>query len=140
MLSDLALRSKGHWGYDDAFLESCRAELTIQPAELAARRTTVAEVDGNPVGFYTLDGDPPEVELGQMFVDPTYIGRGVGRALWRHAVTTAKAIGAGSFTIDADPFAEAFYLAMGATRTGIVPSGSIAGRVLPRLAFEVPGT
>ena len=26
-LSDLAIRSKGHWGYDVAFLASCRAEL-----------------------------------------------------------------------------------------------------------------
>ncbi|MEE8490728.1 MAG: hypothetical protein V3S60_03740 [Acidimicrobiia bacterium] len=25
LLSDLALRSKGFWGYDDDFLEACRA-------------------------------------------------------------------------------------------------------------------
>jgi hypothetical protein len=26
-LTALALRSKAHWGYDDAFMEACRAEL-----------------------------------------------------------------------------------------------------------------
>ena len=30
-ISAMALRSKGHWGYDAAFLEACRADLTIDP-------------------------------------------------------------------------------------------------------------
>ncbi len=139
MLSALALRSKGHWGYDEEFLAACRDELTIPPDEVEARRTTVAELDGGVVGMYTIDGDPPVAELGQMFVDPDHIGRGVGRVLWTHAVGRARAEGIHTLTIDADPFAEAFYLAMGATRTGSVPSGSIPGRVLPRLTFPTSG-
>jgi hypothetical protein len=35
--------------------------------------------------------------------------------------------------IDADPFAESFYLALGCERIGEAPSGSIPGRMLPRL-------
>lgn len=35
-LSRLAIRSKSHWGYDDAFLEACRAELTVVPEDLDA--------------------------------------------------------------------------------------------------------
>ena len=31
-ISALALRSKAHWGYDPAFLEACREDLTIDPA------------------------------------------------------------------------------------------------------------
>jgi SAM-dependent methyltransferase len=42
-------------------------------------------------------------------------------------------------TIDADPHAEAFYVAMGAARVGESPSGSIPGRMLPRLELSVPG-
>lgn len=139
MLSELALRSKGHWGYDAAFLAACRAELTIPAAEVEARRTTVAEVDGTVVGHYTIDGDGPVAELGQMFVDPGHIGRGIGAALWAHAVERARAEGITTLTIDADPYAEAFYLAMGAIRTGSVPSGSVAGRELPRLTFATTG-
>lgn len=139
LLSALALRSKGHWGYDEAFLAACRDELTIRPDEVEARRTTVAEIQGTVVGHYTIDGDAPVAELGQMFVDPVHIGRGVGRALWTHAVARARAEGIHTLTIDADPFAEAFYLAMGATRTGSVPSGSVPGRVLPRLTFPTSG-
>jgi hypothetical protein len=33
LLSELALRSKGCWGYDAEFLEACRAELTLVPED-----------------------------------------------------------------------------------------------------------
>jgi len=131
LLSALALRSKGHWGYNDSFLAACKHELTIRRGEMATRHVTVAEVDGAVAGHYTIDGD----ELGQLFVDPAHIGRGVGRALWTHAVGAARALGIHTLAIDSDPFAEGFYLAMGATRVGSVPSGSIPGRELPRLNF-----
>lgn len=114
LLSDLALASKGHWGYHPEFLAACRAELTVTPEQ----RATVAERDGRVVGFATLAGGPPEVELAMPFVAPDAIGTGVGRALWAHAVQAATRLGAERVTIDADPHAEAFYRAMGAVRVG----------------------
>lgn len=138
LLSDLAVRSKGHWGYDADFLTACRDVLAIEPADITARRTTVAEVDGVIAGHYLIDGDPPDAELGQLFVDPPFIGRGVGRALWEHAVATASDVGIHTLVIASDPFAEAFYLAMGARREGTVASEVLAGRELPRLTFVVP--
>lgn len=80
-LSELAVRSKGHWGYDAAFLEACRQELKLDPDEVTRRRITVADKDGIAAGFYSLDGDPPQGELGYLFVEPAWIGRGVGRRL-----------------------------------------------------------
>jgi GNAT superfamily N-acetyltransferase len=136
LLSDLALRSKGHWGYDQAFLDACREELTLTPAEVPAKRVIVAERDGRVVGFYTLAGDPPVASLDHLFVEPAEIGTGVGRTLWRHAVAAAQALGFTRMEIEADPDAEAFYLAMGARRRGTAPSGSIPGRQLPLLEYE----
>lgn len=136
-LSALALRSKAHWGYSAEFVEACRAELTLAPDEIAARRATVVERDGGVVGFATLEGDPPEGVLGMMFVEPLTMGRGIGRLLFEHARTVARDLGFLRFTIDADPNAEAFYRAMGAVRVGSVPSGSIAGRTLPRMVVTV---
>jgi GNAT superfamily N-acetyltransferase len=132
-LSELALRSKGHWGYDEAFLAACRDELSLDPDELAARRVTVAEEDGTLLGFATLEGEAPQGVLGMLFVEPAAIGRGVGGLLYRHVLDRARELGFDLLTIDADPHAEAFYLAMGAQRVGEVPSGSIPGRVLPLL-------
>jgi GNAT superfamily N-acetyltransferase len=129
-LTELALRSKAHWGYDAEFLASCREELTLKGPELAGRRAAVAERDGDVVGFVTLEGEPPQGVLGMMFVEPCAIGQGVGRLLFTHAVETAEALGFSRFTIDADPNAEPFYEAMGGVPVGRVPSGSIPGRTL----------
>ncbi|MGW3656897.1 GNAT family N-acetyltransferase [Streptomyces sp. NPDC005151] len=134
-LTELALASKGHWGYDEAFLASCRDELTVYPADIERRRTTVAEEDGRVLGFTTLDGAPPEGALGMMFVAPDTLGRGIGRLLFEHTVAEARRLGFVRLTIDADPNAEPFYLAMGAVRIGSTPSGSIPGRELPLLEY-----
>ncbi|MDC2956525.1 MULTISPECIES: GNAT family N-acetyltransferase [Streptomyces] len=138
LLSDLALRSKAHWGYDPEFLASCREELTLAGPELAARRTAVAERHGGIVGFTTFEGEPPQGVLGMMFVDPDAIGQGIGRLLFTHVLETAQALGFTRFTIDADPNAEPFYEAMGGVPVGRVPSGSIPGRTLTQYLRQIP--
>lgn len=139
-LSALALRSKAHWGYDAAFLDACRTELRLRDDELAARRTLVAELGGAIAGFGTLEGDPPQGELGMLFVEPAAIGRGVGGALLSALVSAARDEGFTRLAIDADPNAEAFYIAHGAVRVGEVASGSLPGRLLPQLELALtPG-
>ena len=63
MLSDLALAAKGFWGYDRAFIESCRAELTFSPDDVARRHFVVADLGGRVAGFYSVDGKPPPASL-----------------------------------------------------------------------------
>ncbi|MFF9318795.1 GNAT family N-acetyltransferase [Streptomyces sp. NPDC014735] len=135
LLTELALESKGYWDYDEAFLAACRDELTLIPADVERRRTTVAEEDGRVLGFTTLDGIPPEGALGMMFIAPGAIGRGIGRRLFEHTAAEARRLGFARLTIDADPNAEPFYRAMGAVRIGETPSGSIPGRVLPLMEY-----
>ena len=157
-ISELAIRSKAHWGYDDAFIEACREELTIPPGRIVALRTQVVVsadgadgAEGTPgdgadvgrlpagriLGFGTIEGEPPAGELGMLFVDPDFIGRGVGGALFSHLAATATALGFHRLTIAADPNAEPFYLSKGAVRIGGVPSGSVPGRTLPLLALAL---
>jgi hypothetical protein len=45
--------------------------------------------------------------------------------------------GAARMTIEADPDAAPFYRHLGARDIGLAPSGSIAGRVLPKLALDL---
>ncbi|MFD6279061.1 GNAT family N-acetyltransferase [Streptomyces sp. NPDC060209] len=136
-LTELALRSKAHWGYDDAFLAACRDELTVTPGDTAGGRAVVAEEEGRVLGFTTLSGEPPEGALGMMFVEPDTIGRGAGRILFEHTMAQARRLGFEALTIDADPNAEPFYTAMGAVRIGATPSGSIPGRELPLLRIAL---
>jgi GNAT superfamily N-acetyltransferase len=136
-LSDLALRSKGHWGYDETFLEACRAELTYTEAQVRAGDVVVAAgPDDRPMGFYRVHGEPPDGELAALFVDPVRIGTGVGGALLRHALDAAEEAGFDSLWLDADPGAESFYTHAGATTVGYSTSGSIPGRRLPRMRFD----
>jgi GNAT superfamily N-acetyltransferase len=130
---ELALRSKGCWGDDAEFLEACRAELTLVPEDLTRLTVRVAErADGHVIAFYALgplDGSAGEVWF--FFVDPPFIGTGVGRRLFEHLLATARSAGMRSLRIEADPGAASFYERMGAACVGETPSNSIPGRVLP---------
>jgi GNAT superfamily N-acetyltransferase len=141
-LSGLALRSKAHWGYDDAFIEACRAELRVLPEDVEPHRLTVAvhRETGRVVGFSGLVGTSSEdAELSALFVEPDAIGTGVGRLLFDHAVRVADQLGFERLRIEADPSAAPFYEHMGATRAGTVSSHSIANRELPLYIVDVSG-
>ncbi len=98
---------------------------------------TVVEEVGEILGFYALGGEPPEGELAFFFVEPGRIGTGIGQILWEHCLGNAMRIGLARIRIESDPFAEGFYLRMGATRVGDSPSQSIPGRSLPLLRFDL---
>lgn len=133
VLSELALRSKAHWGYPDEFIDACRDELTYTPEEVGAGGFRVLEHDGEVRGFYALVKiSPTAIELAAMFVDPDHIGRGHGRALMQDALArAAETVHIERLVIQADPNAADFYESAGAQRIGERPSDSIAGRMLP---------
>ncbi|MCX5380683.1 GNAT family N-acetyltransferase [Streptomyces sp. NBC_00091] len=140
-LTALVMRSKAHWGYDADFLAACAPQLCVREGELAARRVVVAEnARGELLGVASLEdlegleglegleedeedgprgpaaGDGPWARLGLLFVEPSAIGLGIGRLLYRDAVRRAAALGFRRLLIEADPHAAGFYQAMGAAR------------------------
>jgi GNAT superfamily N-acetyltransferase len=135
-VSALALRSKGHWGYDAAFLEACRSELTYTEVDCASGDLYVAESGDQVAGFHLVRGSGTDGELDALFVDPPWIGHGLGGQLLAHALDLARSRGFVKLHVEADPDAEPFYLHHGARRVGGVASGSIPGRVLPLLVLE----
>lgn len=137
-LSALCLRSKGWWGYDQAFLEACRAELTLTEADIEAGSLVLCEGDEGIAGVAQLALDDDGCFLEKLFVDPPRIGQGVGRALWSWSVDEARRLGVDTLIVEADPDAVPFYSRMGCTRAGSAPSGSVPGRMLPRLVYRVP--
>lgn len=137
-LTALAMRSKAHWGYDEAFMEACRDELTITEDGMRLGETWLAEDDGGRiVGFFDLRAEDGVAELYDLFVDPDAMGLGAGRLLWNKLEGVAGAMGVNTIGIDADPHAVAFYEHMGAGVVGESPSVSIAGRMLPRLTKKI---
>lgn len=137
VLSALALRAKAHWGYDEAFLALYRDELTVTPGEIAAHTVRVATLARQPCGFYQLRGAGETATLNDLWVEPDAIGQGYGRALWQHAVATARERGFRALVLESDPHAEGFYRAMGAERIGSQPSTVIPGRELPLMRLAL---
>lgn len=140
LLSELALRSKAHWGYSSEFLEAVRAELSYDEKQLRSEhmRFFVLEHAKRVVGFYALAKQSgTDIELDSLFVEPDCIGKGFGRLLMQHAKSEAAAMGATKLIIQGDPNAERFYLAAGAVLTGKKASGSIRGRYLPMFSIDL---
>ena len=136
-LTDLCIRAKAHWGYDDIFMAMCREEMTITPNDITPGNFQVAERDGVLTGVVSLAPCDDGIEIDLIYVDPDHMGMGVGRKLMGWAVNAARAMNADKLVIVADPHAEAFYLHLGAVRVGEYPSGSISGRMLPKLILKL---
>lgn len=137
-LTELALRSKASWGYEQAFIEASRPALTVPFDALADRRVVVAEIAGARVGFvgFGPPDDPPEMTF--LFVEPDHLGGGVGHALWGAALALAHRRGWADFVIAADPFAATrFYEPHGCVRIGVVPSTARPGRMLPLYRYTL---
>lgn len=136
-LTELCLRSKAHWGYDDAFMAACHDELTVSTSAVIGPFLQVATVDGALAAMAEIGEEDGIWQLEKLFVDPPFMGLGLGRRLVDWAARTAMAHGAKSLEIAADPDAAPFYRRCGAVEAGTVPSGSIPGRLLPKLILEL---
>jgi len=138
-LSALALNSKQYWGYSFQDIERWRPLLAVSSRDIASKPTFVAEVENEVVGFYLLSPKAQAWELDHLWVSPKSARRGIGRALLAHAANSARLAGVSAITIDADPNAEPFYVACGATRQGIIaaPITDNPARFRPQLSLQV---
>lgn len=121
-LSELAFRSKAHWGYSPDQLEAWRENLTLSSDWMSLHPIHVAEIDGRIVGFFALLAEHGQWKLEHFWVAPEAMGQGVGRSMLTHAMAVAKQVGARELIIDSDPNAEGFYRACGAVRIASLPA------------------
>ena len=103
---------------DHALLASHPEFLEWPGASVAEGRTRVAEVAGHVVGFATTLARGDVAELEDIFTDPDWMRRGVGRALVADLVATARARGVTRIEVDANPHALAFYRDAGFVEVG----------------------
>lgn len=139
ILTDLSLRSKRSNGYDDAFMEACQEELTVTNERMNEGEYWVAYA-GAIYGCVCLTpdiADETSGEINAFFIDPDKKRMGIGRLLWAKILERAVHFGITRLFLDADPFAVPFYEAMGFKTIGEIPSETIPGRVLPRMAIEL---
>jgi len=138
-LTEIAHAAKRHWGYPERWIESWRDILTMHPQFIAQNVTYCAKEDGRILGFYLLTTESDGMHLDHLWILPVAIGRGLGRALFRHAVEQVRKRGHHEIKIEADPNAAGFYERMGAKRIGVNVT-EIEGRPreLPLLFYTIP--
>lgn len=135
ILSELAYKSKAYWGYPKEFLERCKDDLTVTAKYLEQNLVYVMEKNYEIIAFYSISVS--EKKLDALFIHPEYIGKGLGRVLWLDLLRKAKQLHMEELMIDSDPYAEAFYLKMGAKRIGEIQSTVFTDRHLPLLCVKV---
>jgi GNAT superfamily N-acetyltransferase len=135
-LSDLAIKSKAHWGYSAEFLESCRPLIYISEKYIQEWPVVVALSGKQITGFYSLKVIDGENRLDNLWIGPEFIKTGAGTKLFEHAVKKARELGWSYFRLAGEPNAVAFYEKLGATLIGEIPSRLKDGRPLPHMEMK----
>ena len=130
-LSHLTKISKAYWGYSPEQMAVWDEELTILPAYIEQHQVWKLVEEEKVIAYYSFwMEDPQTAYLDNLFLDPVWIGQGLGRIFLQDAMARMAGGGATSVRLDADPHAEAFYRHQGFQVTGQLQSG-IPGRFLP---------
>lgn len=137
-LASVALAAKRHWDYPERWIEIWTPVLTITPEFIAAADVRTAVLDGEVAGFYALTYSDDRAVLEHFWVLPRYMGRGIGRRLWEHALARCRNNGCTILEIESDPNAQGFYEKMGARKVGErVSELDGQSRVLPVLEINL---
>ena len=117
-LSQIAFSAKAHWGYPKRWMELWKPQLTFRPEYFEQNENWVAAINDVPFAFYTLQEKAGNAWLENLWVSPDFIGKGVGKRLFLHALERSRQRGYRRLQLEADPNAVGFYEKMGMLRIG----------------------
>ena len=132
-LTVLAVRSKFHWKYPAEFRDGFRELIKVDEDYISKWQVVVVEMEGSIAGFYSLEIMKGENRLQNLWIEPSFMGRGLGKALFNHAKDRAISLGWTQFRIASEPNAEKFYLKLGATKVGELRSRIMPAVIMPHL-------
>lgn len=108
----------------------------FSPGALRVKELYVAEVEGRAVAFAALLPKGDAWWLDDLWVEPQWIGKGIGSRLFHVCAQRASRLGATRLEWEAEPNAVGFYEKMGGRR---LRDGepSVWGRVNPVMGIEL---
>lgn len=136
ILSNVAIKSKAYWDYNEEFIDGCMEDLTISVEYIQKNYVYIFEDDDGIIGFFAFERSEQD-RLDFLYILPKFIGKGFGKVMWENIIREAKELGIKTFTIDSDPHAKGYYEKMGATQIGETPSTVYKDRVLPLMRVMV---
>jgi len=131
-LTDLVMRSKFHWGYDEKYYAPLRDIIAVSRERVSAGDCWVAMTeDGEKAAVcqFNPSSQPPHLDL--LFVGPEFIRKGAGGLLFDNLLNECRQRGITKFDMDADPNATEFYLQKGGKIVGEFESTVVPGQMLP---------
>ena len=123
---ELIVRSMAHWDRPPGYLDEARRLMSLSGEDIERDEAWVLADGTRIVGFLRVSLSGADAEIEELHLEPAWIGRGLGRRLFEHAVQRAQALRAHRLVWSSDGHALGFYLAMGGVVTGSTQSG-IAG-------------
>jgi GNAT superfamily N-acetyltransferase len=136
-LKEIAIASKGFWGYELEQVREWAARGDFSPEGLGRFAAFVAESRGRAIGWSSLVQRGDVGWLEDLWIEPEWIGKGVGSRLFRHTAAHARELGATRLEWEAEPNALGFYEKMGATHVRDIVSEW--GRTLSVMGVDLDG-
>lgn len=117
-LTGITIAAKRHWNYPEKWMQLWLPDLTFSAEYISMNEVWLAVEDEKFVAYYSFKQDIEGLWLENLWVLPEYMGQGIGRQLFEHALERSRARGMSVLKIEADPNAQGFYEKMGAHKSG----------------------
>ena len=112
-LREIAIASKSYWGYDLDRVRQWAALGDFSAEGLRSKEVYVAEVAGRAVGWAALIPRGEVCWLEDLWIEPEWIGKGIGMRLFQHAAERGRQLDAKRMEWEAERHAIGFYERMG---------------------------
>ncbi|PZR19793.1 MAG: GNAT family N-acetyltransferase [Flavobacterium psychrophilum] len=137
VLTDITKKSKAYWGYSANQIEAWSNLLTITETYIENKSVYKLVIDNEIAGYYAFfSEDDQTIKLDNLFILPKYIGKGFGKMLMNDLFLKAKTTAANRILLDAEPYAEKFYVKLGFVKIGKIET-SIRDRYLPVMELNI---
>jgi len=136
-LNELAVGSEAYWGYDEDHMSAFKRRYAIRNNHLEKGHVFVIEKNGGILGFYHLTAKESGFELEHFYIDPRYLGKGLGQTLWGHLRAFCIHRRIREVTIVCNDLVKVFYLKMGAAFLGRIESKVDRGTMIAKLKYRM---
>lgn len=136
-LSELTFESKAYWGYAKEQLDEWHDDLLVSEKYIENNEVFLTKKNDRIIGYYSFKIiSDSTVKLDNIFIQPKYIGKGLGTILMEDFLYRMKESQITVVTLDSEPNSNQFYQKFGFKTVGQLKS-SIPNRFLPIMELNL---